>query len=394
MFKKDKILSNYNIATFILLLMSVQFIYLEGMAASPLKIAFMAIAPLIILFRTQYISKATVYGTLYIVVTLCFLLLKPDFRSSTIYYSILFLLTFNLYYNLVFHEKVYKIDDFIHILRFLVYAYAICLVLQQISVLFGIRYLPIINLMGADYYDVFHLNTLAIEPSHAARLLTVFFYAFLKLNQYKNDGYPLTIMELWNDHKWTIIAFLYTMVCMGSATAFVGIGIVLLYFLKREYIIAVLISVLAFYTAVPYIDYEPLTRVIKIFNAALTGDTEIVTQTDSSAAARINILIETFSKLDLSDPAIWLGGGTDNSTRTGTYIVSAISDYGMFSYISKLVFFFNCCFTSILSLETLMFILLFGLNIGNVAYGFATLMVFATVKYFEGQPNNNMEPAQ
>ena len=170
---------------------------------------------------------------------------------------------------------------------------------------------------------------------------------------------------------------------MGSGTAFVCLGIISLYFLKREYIIVVLIVAFSFYMLVPYIDYEPLTRAINIFNATLTGDTETITETDSSAAARVNIIIETFSNLDLTDPVMWLGGGVDSSAGNSKLIVSAIADYGLFSYITKLIFFFACCFTSILSLETLMFILIFGMNIGNIAYGFATLMIFATIKYFK-----------
>lgn len=386
---KENILSNYNIATFTLLIMSVQILYIEGWAVSTPKVIFMALTPLIMLFRTQYISKATIYAALYLVVTVCFLFLKPDFRSSTIYYSTLFFFTFNLYYNLVFHENVYTIDDFIKILKGLIYAYAICLVLQQICIIIGIRYVPIINLMGMDYYGLFRLNTLAIEPSQAARLLTVFFYGLLKLSQYKNDGIPLKISALWIEYKWTIIAFLYTMICIGSGTAFVGLAILSLYFLKREYIIAVLIGATTFYMAVPYIDYEPLTRAIEIFNATLTGDTEIITKTDNSAAARVNIIVDTFTHLDITDSSVWFGSGTDSFAKDGKHIVSAITDYGLFSYITKLIFFFSCCFTSIFSLETLMFILLFGMNIGNIAYGFAALMVFATIKYFKNNYENN-----
>lgn len=388
---KGNILSNYNIATITLLIMSVQFLYIEGWTVSIPKVIFMALTPFFILFRTQYISKATIYAALYLVVTVCFLLLKPDFRSSTIYYSTLFFFTFNLYYNLVFHENVYTIDDFIKILKGLIYAYAICLALQQMCFIIGIRYVPIINLMNLGYYNLFRLNTLAIEPSHAARLLTVFFYGLLKLSQYKNDGTPLGIPKLWAEYKWPIIAFLYTMICIGSGTAFVGLAILSLYFLRKEYIIAVLVGVTAFYMIVPYIDYEPLTRAINIFNATLTGDTETIANTDNSAAARVNIIVDTFTQLDFTDSSTWLGGGTDSFGKNEKQIVSAIADYGLFSYIAKLIFYFGCCFTSFFSLETLMFILLFGMNIGNIAYGFATLMVFATIKYFKNNYTNDLQ---
>ena len=388
---KGNILSNYNIATITLLIMSVQFLYIEGWTVSIPKVIFMVLTPFFILFRTQYISKATIYAALYLVVTVCFLLLKPDFRSSTIYYSTLFFFTFNLYYNLVFHENVYTIDDFIKILKGLIYAYAICLALQQMCFIIGIRYVPFINLMDMSYYGLFRLNTLAIEPSHAARLLTVFFYGLLKLSQYKNDGTPLGIPKLWAEYKWPIIAFFYTMLCIGSGTAFVGLAILSLYFLRKEYIISVLVGVTAFYMIVPYIDYEPLTRAINIFNATLTGDTETIASTDNSAAARVNIIVDTFTQLDFTDSSTWLGGGTDSFGKNEKQIVSAIADYGLFSYIAKLIFYFGCCFTSFFSLETLMFILLFGMNIGNIAYGFATLMVFATIKYFKNNYTNDLQ---
>lgn len=381
--------SNYNIATFTLIFMSVQFLYIEGWAVSIPKVAFMAITPLIMMFRTQYLSKATGYAALYIVITLCFLFLKESFRSSTIYYSVLFFLTFNLYYNLVYHERIYKIDDFIGIVKKVIYAYAICLILQQLCFIVGLRYFPPVNIMGLDYYELFRLNSLAIEPSHAARLLTIYFYALLKLSEYKNDGYPLSMSELWVEHKWAIVAFLYTMVGIGSGTAFVALAILSLYFLKREYVLFVLTASFAFYMIVPYIDYEPLTRAINVFNATLTGDTEAISNADRSAAGRVNIIVNTFNELDLSDPVIWLGGGTDSHIAAGSkQIVSAIADYGLFSYISKLIFFYACCFTSFFSLETVMFILLFGMNIGNIAYGFATLMVLSTVKYFKENHDN------
>ena len=99
--------------------------------------------------------------------------------------------------------------------------------------------------------------------------------------------------------------------------------------------------------------------------------------------------MDTFTHLDITNSIVWFGGGTDSIAKDGKHIVSAITDYGLFSYITNLFFFFGCCFTSIFSLGTLMFILLFGMNIGNIAYGFAALMVFATIKYFKNNYENN-----
>lgn len=380
---KSSWFSDRNIATFTLVFMSVQFLYLEGWEVSLPKVVFMALTPLLIAVKVPYISKATILGGLFILVTISMTLVQfANVRTSTFYYTILFLLTFNLYYNLVYIKSAFTIDDFILVIKGVIYAYAGCLILQQSLMLVGIRYFPVINLMGLNYYELFRLNSLAIEPSHAARLLTVYFYALLKVTEYKYERI-LAGKELFTEYKWVIIAFIYTMVSMGSGTAFVGLAILALYFVRRRYVLLIVTGCFLFYMTIPYLDYEPLNRAVAVFNAALTGDTEEVVKADYSASARVNIILDTFNYLDLTDSATWLGRGVDASWMSSKAVVSAVTDYGLISYILKLIFFFICCFTSFFSLETLMFVLLFSLNIGNIAYGFAALMVFSTVKYFK-----------
>ena len=242
--------------------------------------------------------------------------------------------------------------------------------------------MPLINLMNQPYYGLFRLNSLAIEPSHAGRLLAVYFYAYLKLSEYQNVNTP-HIKKFWNKDKKLIIAFLYTMIGIGSGTAFIALGILSLYFLKRQYALTVICSAIAIYMLIPIIDYEPLNRVVNIFNATMTGDTELITQTDNSAATRVNIILNTINNLDISQSSTWFGQGIDATKSIENPVVSAITDYGLISYILKLILFFTCCFTSMFSLEIIMFILLFSLNIGNISYGWAALMIFSTIKYFK-----------
>lgn len=171
------------------------------------------------------------------------------------------------------------------------------------------------------------------------------------------------------------------MVMIGSGTAIVGLAIVSLYFVKKKYVVFIVIAATCAYIAAPYIDYEPINRAVDTLNAAMTGDTEEVVRVDQSASTRVNIILDTFTKTDLTDPQIWIGYGMDSQREFNIH--SAIYQYGFISYLSKIFFFITCCFTSIFSLETLMFIILFGMSIGNVAYGWATLMVFTTLKYFK-----------
>lgn len=380
----NRIFSSRNIASFTLIFMSVQFLFVEGWAISIPKVAFMAITPILILAKTPYISKAVILGSLFWVVTVGMSIVQFGWtsRMSTFYYSALFLLTFILYYNLVYINKVFEIEQFIGLIKIVIYAYAIVLILQQFFCLIGIRYVPLINLMNQPYYNLFRLNSLAIEPSHAGRLLAVYFYAFLKLIEYKEGSTP-SIKMLWKDYRILIIAFLYTMVGIGSGTAFIALAILLLYFLKRQYVLLVICVAIAIYLLIPIINFEPLNRAVNIFHATMSGDVDIVTKTDNSAATRVNIILNTMNNLDLTKSETWFGRGIDSNINVENAVVSAINDYGLISYILKLILFFSCCFNSLFSLEIIMFILLFSFNIGNIAYGWATLMIFSTIKYFK-----------
>ncbi len=69
-FKLKDIVSNRGIATIYLVTMCTQFVAWEGFGVSPLKVALMGLAPLLFIFRVPYITKATVWCSLYMVVVL------------------------------------------------------------------------------------------------------------------------------------------------------------------------------------------------------------------------------------------------------------------------------------------------------------------------------------
>lgn len=377
------VFSKKYVATFTLLMMSVQILWVEGFMVSIPKVVYMCLSPMFLLALSPKCSKAVVLSILFWGVT--FLLNRIQYdnqRLSTFYYTAMFLSVFCLFYNLVWEERCYGLDDFFQVVRMVIYAYAICLILQQLTMLAGWRYFPLFNLMKRTWQSLFHLNSLAIEPSHAARVLTVYFYAFLKLTEYK-AGHPISLKEIYKEYKWPFIAFLYTMLAMGSGTAMVGLAILSLYFLKKQYLVAVLTFTVIFYALIPQIlDYEPLNRAITTFEAALTMDEEEIIEADRSASDRVNLLI-SFRYTNLTDIQTWFGHGIDASAMVGKRVTHmAIYDFGLISYLLKLLLFFSCSLCGVFSLSTLMFVVLFSMNIGNIAYGFACLMVFSAIKYF------------
>lgn len=379
----QSIFSKKNIASFTLIFMSVQFMYFETSVISMPKVVFMSISPLLILALSPKISKAIILSILFWGVTFALNQIQFDNqRTSTFYYTAMFLSVFCLFYNLVWEEHCYDIDELIKVVKIVIYAYAICLLLQQGAMLIGRPYVPIINLLGFPWQGLFRLNSLAIEPSHSARILTVYFYAFLKLTEIKN-GKLLSIYELFFRHIWLIVAFLYTMIAMGSGTAMVGIALIGLYFFRRQYSMAIVVVALIFYFVAPSIDYEPFNRALDTFNAAITMDEDEIAGADRSASDRVNLLL-SFKYLDLADPQTWTGHGVDASFRAGRGVVhGAIYDNGLISYLLKLFLYFSCAICGVFSLSTVMFVFLFSANIGNIAYGFACLMVLSAVKYFQ-----------
>lgn len=380
---KEEKFSNYNIAVFTIIFMNIQILPLEGWPISIPKVVFMALSPFICMMRAPGISKATVWGLFFWLVTVGLSILQfGATRTSTFYYTALFLFVFNLYYNLVYEREVFTIDEFIDVLKFIILAYFVCLVLQEISFIVGLRHNPLINMMGLRYYELFRLNSLGIEPSSSARTLAVCFYGLLKCTEYKL-GEPPSIKYLITQYRWTVFGFLYTMIAMGSGTAFVCLAILSLYFLKKQYALLVVVMAFVLYNIIPMLNYTPLDRAMAVLNASITGDTELVAKTDHSASTRVNIIIDTFKYVDFTDMDMWLGKGVDASQYEEHNIASGIVDYGLISYFIKFGMFLSCCFTGLFTIEVLMYILIFGMNIGNIAYGWGALMIFATIKYFK-----------
>ncbi|MFI3314339.1 MAG: hypothetical protein R3Y04_01565, partial [Rikenellaceae bacterium] len=184
------------------------------------------------------------------------------------------------------------------------------------------------------------------------------------------------------------MGFVWSMVSMGSGTAIVGLGILSLYFIKRQYILSVLPLIALLYFAAPYLNYEPLQRAKVTLEAAVTLDRVAVIHADHSAAGRVVPLINTINNFDLTDSKFLFGEGVDVN-NSGAYLdkdvmIGCIRDYGALSYLLLLVFIFTCCI-KLWSLESLIFIVLISANLGNVAYGWAIMMLFAATKYFIGE---------
>ncbi len=374
------------IAIVFLVLMCIQFIPIEGYGVSNIKIAAMCLTPFIWLNSFKTFSKAFVWGGIYLLVILFSVIYNSDsFRLSTVGYKVSFVMMFIMYYDLIYFNRALTLQDFIKFLRALILAYFICLLVQQLAIIVGLRTLPIINLMGYLNRGI-GSNSLALEPSHAARILTVLMLVLLRMYEVKWGRSNLTLSKLYKENKWIILGFLWSMLTMGSGTAFAGLAILSLYFIKKQYAIIISLVFFVFYLSIPFINYEPFNRAKVALEVSATLDQKAVKDADQSAAIRIIPLINSFSELDLTEKETWFGKGIDVNILEGAWskelTIGGISDYGLISYIISLIFVFVCCIKKIWSLETLIFVFLMGAGISNIAYGWGILMLFATSKYF------------
>lgn len=118
----------------------------------------------------------------------------------------------------------------------------------------------------------------------------------------------------------------------------------------------------------------------------MTFDTEEIKRTDTSAAYRINPMINTLTKLDLSDMDTWFGHGIDYNNKIGNGLSSQstageIGDYGLIVYLLGLLLVFSCSI-KLISIPAIMYFTGIGGGTANIPYLWGILMVFLCVRFF------------
>ena len=383
-----------NLAFYLLVIMCIQYIPLESRAGvSPIKVATMAIMPLIFITHfkaTKAVGIAFLY-MIYIMYTAYFLH-GSSFRASTVIYSFMFFLTYATFYNLIWVEQVFDMDEFLVFLRRFIFVLAGVLVAQQAFHLIGIRQFALLNMAQVLNRSILAGNSLSYEPSSLARTLGVLYYAYLKCHEYK-QGRPVNIQQiLKKEHLWVTIAFGWAMFSMGSGTAFICLAVLSLYFMKGAYFVFAIPIFIGVYFTLSYFEVQQFQRAANVAEATMTGDVDEVVETDGSASSRITPILNTIHDLNFNESDTWFGHGVDYSyyvARTkGIRKMGEIDDYGLIAYILSLTLIFSCAI-NIFSLAAIMFFIGIGGGTGNIAYGWGLLLVFTCVKYFHSKYRQN-----
>ena len=285
-----KILNSYS-----LLLLGV---ILISMATSPaiflgegninlLLIAVMSFSLLVVIARYKlYRSEIWLLLFMVSIITIPPLAHPESMRWSTVLYSFMFSLTF-LAYNRLLRYKIFNIESYLSFLKYIIYGYAIVLLIQQFCVLTG---LPIFNVSNYDPVEPWKLNSLSAEPSHSARIVALLMYCYIVIKELISNAF-YDFRKNFKKDKWVWLGFLWTMLTMGSATAFVFIAIFFLKFIRFKMLVQLGLLVVATAFFVDMIGVDAFDRVLKVFKATLTLDPNTIIAADHSASSRIAPMI-------------------------------------------------------------------------------------------------------
>jgi len=377
-----------------LVVLNTHYQLLEPTFVSPLKVMLMAMAPLLFVTTEALVSKAMICGLTYWL--LCFFpaLLQGGMRFSTLGYLGMFVVTFIVYYTAVY-QGVFTLSTFKKILRYLILAYAVCLVLQQLASLVGMGDMPLINLTS-EFVELEKFRSLSLEPSHSAVILSFAYLCYLRCCELEQGCKP-TIKELFSgDDRWLSIGFLWTMTTMGSGTAYLALMAFVFYFVKPRNLVPVTAAFVLLLALSPSINNKQLNRATKTLEATLTGNTGQIAEADMSGATRIVPLVNTFTKLDLTDKQTWFGHGTfsddpnskyrkawTNMGKNDWFVLSTVRQYGLLAFVASIVLMYVCCIKRFFSLETLFWFTLGMATLGNVYFHWGTIMMLTGVRYFQ-----------
>ena len=362
-----------------------------------LLIGVMILSPMIIL-SSKRIKRSNVWLLLFMtsIILVPFVYQPASMRWSTVMYSIMFCLTFIAYVQLLYQDS-FTVENYQKLLKYLIYAYFVVLLIQQFCVLTG---LPIFNLSNYILSEPWKLNSLAGEPSHSARIVGLLMYCYITIKELiikRNYNFYLDI----KDDKWVWLAFLWTMVTMGSGTAFLFIIIVLLKFIRLHSLLPLfaISSLIIFFVNI--MDISAFERTFKVFIATLTLDVDTIITADHSASQRIVPILIVAKMLDLTTLNGWFGHGidygssflstmipgvADNYTGGGLLLVSL--EYGFITCVLFFIFSFSNSFKKGDYLSIVFwFMLVFMYGVNNQIVWLCIILLF-TNKYFKRLSSN------
>ena len=228
-------------------------------------------------------------------------------RWSTVLYTGMFICFFLSYVRILYLSDI-NIETFKKLLRWIIYAYAVVLIIQIACFYTG---LPIFNKINIDITHGFpRLNSCGPEPEWTARMIVLIIFFYICLCDYIK-GYKLSIKELFVENKKVCVSFLFVLIMCGSTTGLVLGGVLLARFVNLKSLFYVLFIILALLIIGEQAGISSFSRLAKFIPAILTLDQDTIMQADGSGASRIIPTLNAVKYISLGSFDGWVGHGVD-----------------------------------------------------------------------------------
>ncbi|WP_110792636.1 hypothetical protein [Rhizobium wuzhouense] len=280
-------------------------------------------------------------------------------------------------------------ERLIELLRQLVFAFAAVSVVQMLCSLAG---LPILN--GMLSKGAWSYNSLAVEPSHAARALSSTMLSYLILA--RRGAPPLSFSELWQRETWVVVAFSVSQALTGSSLAVALLPLTIVLALRLRWIVGCALLLIMTWPILQSVELESVHRLVGFLTALPTMDIMALVQADQSGAVRVMPLILFLQSASLDDPSVWFGGGYQIVTQyvqgrlvgvgEDAAMAGFIPGYIMIAGIIGTTLFLRAYLLRFTNLQTLPLILLWGPVLGNSAWNsqifWYSLLLLRAVHHF------------
>lgn len=330
------------------------------------------------------ITKAFILATIMLLIQFFVSAFHPaTFRSSTLIYSVMLAYSYVSIYTLVYCERVFSNEQFVKLIKGIIYAFFIVCIIQQCLILVGVHNVSWLNLSFLD--RGIGCSSLSYEPSSFARTMFVCYFAYIKCVGYKR-GTALTLKELFNhEHRKITYMFLWMMLTMGSGTAFVCLALLSLNFInKRNWYYVFPSLLLVFFVVLPVLNFEQSNRAVSVMSAVATLEKEEIEEADGSGAGRISPIFNSF-KADFSKKETWFGYGPDYAKNKNLFFrqeSTLFDDYGFFWYIVQLLLSLSTSYGFSWLTIVYMFSGIAGGANGNINYAWTLMIIMSCVRYF------------
>lgn len=296
----------------------------KGTALNHLLIVVMCLSPIVLLAYHKLAVKDICPLLLIFFVVANPLLFHPEtLRWGTILFTVLYCLTFMAYSRLI-NDSGFALEKYARLLKYIIYAYALVLIIQQFCVLSG---LPIFLSSNYDSQTLWKLNSLTSEPSHSVRYVALLMYSYMTMKEcVQQEKY--TLFKGISQDKWLWIAFLWVMIMSFSATGILFLFIVLTKFINKKNWLSFVACFLLLLLLLNATGSSAFERAYQMVKTALTLDEYAMVQADHSGSARIVPMIICAKMINLAVPDGWIGHGVDYvSTWMYLYYPGVADDY-------------------------------------------------------------------